>query len=118
MKKQLKIAAAALVLAVTASTSFALDFDTTTLMLTDIIGTDLGTYQDLGLGEMNVGHGASTSDQNVALIAQSGSNNIAYISQEGSSNFAAIVQVDSNAISSVAYVSQSGDFNRAYVNQR
>lgn len=119
MKKQLKLAVVAAILAVTASASFATDFDTTTLPLADMIADDLGSYQTLGLAEMNVAYGSSTSVQNVALIAQSGDNNIGYISQEGASNFAVITQTRATAgDANVAYVSQSGNFNRANVNQR
>ena len=111
----MKIAAVAVVLALTSSTSFADPL----LPVVDLgdSSADLATYHDMAIAEMNLGFGTSSTNENTAYIGQSGDNNIAYVSQTGESNFAVITQVNTT-VANVAYVSQTGSFNRAVVNQR
>jgi hypothetical protein len=115
MKKQLKLMAAALVLSVTASTSFAVP----ELPVVDLADSsaDLATYHDMAIVEMNLGFGTSSTVENVAYVGQEGDSNIAYVSQTGVGNFAVITQVNTTQ-ANVAYVSQTGDTNRAVINQR
>jgi hypothetical protein len=112
MKKQFKLAAVAVILAVTATTALAADFVGATIA-NDV--TDVATFETLAIEEMAVGYGLSSAAENVALVAQSGDANIAYVNQTGVANFTAIVQ---NAVSSnVAYAIQTGDTNRAVIIQ-
>ena len=113
MKTQLKISAAALVLAFTATSSFAADFSTGI--------TDVDSIHDLAKAEMVITFGNSTAEQNVGLVSQVGDNNIGYISQSSTTggNFVAIVQDSSTTTAAnVAYVFQAGNTNRAMVYQR
>lgn len=114
MKKQFKLAASAVLVAVAASASFAASFNVVDLADSS---ADLGTYHGLGNTEMNIGFGTSSAVENVALIGQSGDHNIGYISQLGAGNFAVITQTNST-VANAAYVSQTGDKNRAVINQR
>lgn len=112
MKKQLKLAAAAAILAVTASTSFAADF------VTGII--DIDSVHTLASAEMLIGYGTSSAEQNVGLVSQVGDMNIGYINQSTGTggNFAAIIQDATSAgVANVAYVFQAGSGNRAVVYQ-
>jgi hypothetical protein len=119
MKKQLKLAAVAVVLAVTASTSFATDPPVSMLPVVNLedSSADLATYHDMAVAEMNLGFGTSSTLENVAYVGQSGDSNIAYVSQTGENNFAVITQVNTT-VANVAYVSQTGNLNRAVINQR
>ena len=110
MKKHLKLATAALVLAVTATTTLAADFATTI--------TDVDTIHTRASLEMAAGYGANTAEQNVGLISQTGDYNIGYANQTGAGNFTAIIQNATTAtVANVAYVFQDGNSNRAMVYQ-
>lgn len=112
MKKKLKLVTAAVVLALTASTSFAADFATGI--------TDIDSVHTLAEAAMVLGFGANAAEQNIGLVSQVGDTNIAYIQQSGGtgSNFAAIIQDQVTAtVSNVGYVFQSGSGNRAVVYQ-
>lgn len=116
MKKQLKIAAATVMLALTATTSFALDFAPADISNTS--ATDVGTFEADAITEINVAYGASTAEQSIALVAQTGDKNIAYVNQSGSGNFAAIVQDAMANAGNAAYAIQTGDTNRTVIIQR
>lgn len=112
MKKQLKLTAAALLLAVTASTTFAADF------VTGI--TDIDSVHTLAKEAMVLGYGANAAEQNIGLVSQVGDLNIAYIQQSTGtgSNFAAIIQNATSAgVANAGYVFQSGSGNRAVIYQ-
>jgi uncharacterized protein (UPF0333 family) len=112
MKKQLKLTAAALLLAVTASTSFAADF------VTGI--NDIDSVHTLAEAAMLLSVGANAAEQNIGLVSQVGDLNIAYIQQSTGtgSNFAAIIQDATSAtVSNVGYVFQAGTGNRAVIYQ-
>lgn len=113
MKKQLKIAAAAVILAATASTSFAADFGVADIQNST---ADITTFETLAITEMKVGYGLSSAPQNVALVAQTGDNNITYIKQTGAGNFAAMLQ--SAPAGNAAYAIQTGETNRAVIIQK
>jgi len=119
MKKHLKTAAVALVLAVSASTSFAQSVDLDTFAGT----ADGGIAMTLAVvtAEWAVATASSTNPENVALIAQSGDlGNIAYIDQSGGSgNFAAIMQEEvTGGLGNKAVIVQKGSSNRAVISQR
>jgi len=119
MKKQLISVAAALVLSVTASTSFAADAPA--LPVVDLADStaDLGVYHSMAITEMNLGFGTSSTVENVAYVGQNGDNNIAYVSQKGANNFAVVTQdAIAAGVANVGYVSQTGNLNRAVINQR
>lgn len=116
MKKQLKLATVSLVLAVTATTSFAVVSDFAGADITNISATDIVGFTTLSITEINQVFGTSTADQNVALVGQQGGDNIAYVNQTGLSNFAATVQT--GAAASVAFTVQTGNFNRAVILQK
>jgi uncharacterized protein (UPF0333 family) len=112
MKKQLKLTAAALLLAVTASTSFAADF------VTGI--NDIASVHTWAEAAMLLSVGANAAEQNIGLVSQVGDLNIAYIQQSTGtgSNFAAIIQDATSAtVSNVGYVFQAGTGNRAVIYQ-
>jgi hypothetical protein len=118
MKKQLTIAATALVLAVTSTTSFA-QTAAVEFGLADITNTTTTTFESIALAELNTPHGFNSAIENVALVAQVGDANIAYVNQTGAGNFAAIVQNASTAtVSNVAVAIQTGDNNRAVIIQK
>lgn len=108
MKNNLKTAAAALILAVTVSTSFAFDITST---------PDLA---DVSTAAFTVMAGTYTADigANTGVVSQDGvtANNTAYIDQTGSSNFAAIVQTGTT-VNNTAAIFQTGTNNRAMINQ-
>jgi hypothetical protein len=108
MKKHLKIAAAALVLAVIASTSFALDISETSDM------TSVITEAETEISAL----GTVLLTQNIGLVGQAGGDvNTAFINQSGTGNFAAITQ-DSTASANMAAIIQTGTNNRAWINQK
>ncbi len=116
MKKQLKLTAAALVLAATASTSFATTLDYVVSI------TDIDTIHTLAQAGMALAFGANSAEQNVGLVSQIGDENIAYINQGASDgtgkNFAAIVQNSTTAtVGNVGYIFQTGSGNRAVIYQ-
>ncbi len=123
MKKNFKIAVAALVLAVSASSSFAQNVDLASLVDTSdggLVGTK--AFVD---AEFTLATGVSTYTENVALISQSGDlGNIAYIDQSGGAgNFAVIIQEDGTGTTpasagNVAAIVQKGSYNRAVISQR
>ena len=105
MKKQLKIAAIAFVLAVTASTSFAVDLSP--LFSAGGGGVFGATQSFFNLALANATFSAT---ENVALIEQSGSApSEAYIDQLGNSgNLAAIIQLQTGGVGNYAHIEQSG----------
>lgn len=113
MKKQLKLAAAAAILALTASTSFAAgDFHTGI--------SDIDSVHTLAESAMLLGFGANAAEQNIGLVSQVGDKNIAYIQQSGGTgnNFAAVIQDAASAgVANAGYVFQNGTGNRAVVYQ-
>jgi hypothetical protein len=112
MRKQLKLAAAAAIITITASTSFAADF------VTGI--TDIDTVHTLAQAAMVLGYGANDAEQNIGLVSQVGDMNIAYVQQSAGagSNFAAIIQDATSAgVANVGYVFQAGNGNRAVIYQ-
>ena len=116
MKKQLKLAAVSLVLAVTATTSFAVGADFAGADISNTSALDIVGFTTLYITEINHIFGSNSADQNVALVGQEGNENIAYVSQTGTANFAAIVQTGATA--SVAFAVQTGATNRAVILQK
>lgn len=114
MKKQFKLAAVAVILAVTSTTSFAIQADFVGATIVND-ANDVTTFETLAIEEMNVGYGLTSAAQNVALVAQTGDANIAYVNQTGVANFTAIIQ--NAASSNAAYAIQTGDTNRAVIIQ-
>jgi len=105
MKKHFKLATLALMMAVTATTTMAADFDTNI--------TDVDTVHTLVSLEMLVGYGANTAVQNVGLLSQTGDFNITYVNQTGAGNFVGVIQnATTAAVANVAYVFQDGNSNR------
>ena len=116
MNKYLKIAAATVILAVTSTSSFALDF--APVVIVNTAATDVAVMEELAIDETNIGYGLSTAGQNVALVAQTFDSNIAYVNQAGNANFAAIIQDATTNAGNAAYAIQTGDTNRAVIIQR
>ncbi len=111
MIKQLKNAAAMIILAAVSTMPFAGDFDTRI--------ADIDTIQSMALAKMQEPIGSKNAEQNIGLVSQVGANNVGYINQTNASNFAAIVQNATSAgVANVAYVFQNGSNNRAMVYQR
>lgn len=111
MKNQLKIAAASLIISVSATAAFA---DLSEAVNADIgIITSISSLQNLVDSQVQTDPGA-----NLGLVVQTGEGNIAYIEQSvGLGNIAAIIQT-SAIPGSMGYVIQSGSSNRALILQK